>query len=523
MGITSLSYIAFAVAIVILYYCAPTRVRWVLLLFGSITYMVVSGSPILLIYPVVSVIVAWICTNRMESLRTAPGAAMESKCKLLLWIGVLANLGVLIILKYLNLGVFTYNAFAMRISSDARLLGVLHFAVPIGVSFYTMSVLGYIFDVYYGISKPEKNIAKLFLFETYFPLLVSGPIVRYKDVKDRLFEGQKLSYRNITFGAQRILWGFFKVLVISQRLEIAVKEIFGAFEHYYGIYIWVGMWLFAFQLYANFSGSMDIIIGISEMLGISLPENFRQPFFAETIQEFWQRWHITLGAWLKDYVLYPLLRTKLFMSLPGKWKDKLGKKRAKQYTTFIALVILWSAVGLWHGGAWKYIWGTGLLQCIYIIVSELLTPGFKKIKEKLKIEDKTKWFRVFRKLRTFVLISVGLMFFNANSLTDGFRMLGHAFCTVKSGAVSGLGLEPIDWVILAFSMVIWCVASVINEMVYISGRKDSESEKTDVRDILAKRNIIIRWAVLLVLISMVVILGEYGPGCDAAEFIYQGF
>jgi len=523
MGITSLSYIAFASAIILLYYCIPVKVRWILLLLGSVAYMFVSGSPVLLVYPIASIAVAWMCTIKMEHFRTCNSANVESKCKLLLWIAVLANLGVLIILKYLNLGVFTYNAFAMRINSDARLLDVLHFAIPVGVSFYTMSILGYIFDVYYEISKPEKNIAKLFLFGTYFPLLVSGPIVRYKDVKDNLFSGQKLSYKNITYGAQRVLWGFFKVLVISERLEVAVKEIFGNFDYYYGIYIWVGMWLFAFQLYANFSGSMDIIIGISQMLGINLPENFRQPFFAETIQEFWQRWHITLGAWLKDYILYPLLRTKFFMSLPVKWKDKLGKKKAKQYTTFIAMAVLWFAVGLWHGGAWKYIWGTGLLQCIYIIVSELLTPQFKKINEKLSINDKAMWFRMFRKLRTFVLISIGLMFFNANSLTDGFKMLGNAFALKKSEVLTGFGLDIREWIVVAFSIAVWFVVSVVNERLYIAGNKNGENENAIVRDVLAKTNIVIRWIILFALIFYVVIMGEYGPGYDAAEFIYQGF
>lgn len=519
MGITSLSYMAYALLIIFVYYLIPGKLRWSLLLVASIAYMVISGNAILLLYPVCSIFVAWLCTNRMVTLRAQGSEVAAKQCKQLLWVAILANLGVLIVLKYLNLGVYTYNAFAMRISDEAALLKVLKFAVPVGVSFYTMSILGYIFDVYYEVETAEKNYFKLLAFGTYFPLLISGPIVRYKDLKEELFIGHKLDYKNITFGAQRVLWGFFKVLVISEKLSVVVAEIFNNFENYNGIYIWIGMWTFAFQLYANFSGSMDIIIGISEMFGIRLPENFRQPFFSENIQEFWQRWHITLGAWLKDYILYPLLRTKTFMNLPKRWKDKLGKKKAKQYTTFIAMAVLWFAVGLWHGGAWKYIWGTGLLQCIYIIISELLTPTFKKIKDKLKIDDKAVWFVVFKRIRTFVLISIGLMFFNANSLSDGFRMVGRAFRfgvgvvgaeASERTVLLGLGIGTKDWVIVCFALLIQLIVSMVNE-------------RHDIREWLASKNLVLRWAIIYAVIIFVVIFGNYGPGYNAAEFIYQGF
>ena len=514
MEITSLSYLAFILLAVVIYYITPAKVRWCALLIFNFIYLLISGSAILLIYPVASIFVAWLCTNRMEARREAGDENAEKKCKQLLWIAVLANLGVLIVLKYLNLGVFTFNAIAMRVNANAAFLNVIHFMVPVGVSFYTMSVLGYIYDVYYGISKPEKNLIKLLTFGTYFPLMISGPIVRYKDINGELFGANKLSNKNITFGAQRILIGFFKVLVISERLSLVAEEVFGNFQNYYGRYTWFSMWIFAFQLYANFSGSMDIVIGLSQMFGINLPENFRQPFFSETIQEFWQRWHITLGAWLKDYILYPVLRTKTFMNMPQKWKDKLGKKKAKQYTTFIAMAILWFAVGLWHGGAWKYIWGTGLLQCIYIIISELCTPAFKSIKAKLKINEKGFLFVQFKRIRTFILISIGLMFFNSNSLTDGFRMLGHAFCIGRDSVVeAGFGLGRSDWMILAMSFVLWLLMSIINEY----------SKQKDVREVIAARNIVIRWAIFYALIIFIVIFGYYGPGYDAAQFIYQGF
>lgn len=516
MGITSIYYMAFALAVALVYYILPKQIRWCALLVAGAIYMAIMGAPWLMLYPICSITVAWVCTRQMDKVRRIDKEKSVKVCKGWLWGAVAINLGILIILKYLNIGVYTYNAIAMRIDADAKLLEVLKFAVPVGVSFYTMSILGYIFDVYYEISEAETNLAKLMMFGTYFPLLISGPIVRYKDVKSELFGCHNLSYKNITYGAQRILWGFFKVLVVSEKLAIVVSKLFGEYEDFGAGYIWLAMWLFAFQLYANFSGSMDIILGISEIFGIKMPENFRQPFFSETIQEFWQRWHITLGAWLKDYILYPILRSKFFMNMPNKLKDRIGKKKAKQYTTFLAMGILWFSVGLWHGGSWKYIWGTGLLQCLYIIISELCTPHWKKVKEKLHIDEKAGWFKLFRKIRTFVLISIGLMFFNADSLSTGFKMLFRAFGRGGStahynGDLFGLGLEKIDWMVVIIALVVMLIVSIINE------------KKGDIRDVIAKRNIIVRWSIFYAMIFFVMIFGNYGPGYDAAQFIYQAF
>lgn len=499
MGITSLSYIGFFLGVIILYFVMPKKAKWPYLLVTSLTYFLLAGEPILVIYPIASIAIAWICTNKMCN----EGANKKA----LLWMAIATNLGVLLVLKYLNLGIYTYNAFGERFSEAFVPSQGLRFWVPIGVSFYTMSVLSYIFDVYYGMCEPEKNYFKLLLFGTYFPLMISGPIVRYKDMKDGLFKPHKFDYKSFTYGAQRIVWGFFKALVISERLAKIVNPVFEDYRQYRGTYIVVAAWCFVLQLYSNFSGSMDIIIGISEMMGIELPENFRQPFFSKTIQEFWQRWHITLGAWTKDYILYPVLRTKAFMALPGKWKDKLGKKRAKQYTTFIAMMIVWLAVGLWHGGSWKYIFGTGVLQGIYIIVSELIAPAFKK--KSNKVLD------ILRMIRTFFLISIGLLFFNASSLTDGFAMIKAAFKAwnpniLWDGSLLELGLSIKDWAILIFALlVMWAVSFL--------------QTKGSVRDMLAKKNIVIRWIVLYALLFFVIIFGQYGPGFDAAEFIYQGF
>ena len=216
-------------------------------------------------------------------------------------------------------------------------------------------------DVYYGIGKPQQNFLKLALYGMYFPVIISGPILKYREHGEQFFEPHAFDYKQVTFGLQRMLWGFFKKLVIAERLGIFVDTVYGDYMGYPGAYIWAATICYAFQLYTDFSGCMDIVLGMSECFGIYLPENFQTPFFAKSVAEYWRRWHITLGIWMKEYVFYPVLRSAFFTNVNKSFKKRFGKKKGKQYATFGAMFILWLTVGIWHGGDWKFVIGSGLL------------------------------------------------------------------------------------------------------------------------------------------------------------------
>ena len=205
--------------------------------------------------------------------------------------------------------------FCLGLLCALRFFG-LPLLAPLGISFYTLTLLGYLFDVYYEIGKVQTNYCKLLLFGSYFPTMISGPILKYQEMEGRMYAPHRLDYRQVTFGMQRMIWGFFKVLVISERAAIIANQIFDHYREYAGLPIWVGAVAFTFQLYANFSGCMDIVLGISQCFGIQLPENFNAPFLSRTIAEYWRRWHITLGTWLREYLFYPLLRTGFSCSCP---------------------------------------------------------------------------------------------------------------------------------------------------------------------------------------------------------------
>ncbi len=190
--------------------------------------------------------------------------------------------------------------------------------------------------------------------------------------------------------------GLFKKLVISERMAVIVNTIYGDYVTYSGLYIAVGTVCFAFQLYTDFSGAMDIALGLSEALGIRMAENFETPFFARSISEYWRRWHITLGTWMKDYIFYPVLKSDLFVAIGDAARKKLGKKRGKKVPTYLGMAVLWFTVGMWHGGAWKYIIGSGLLHCFYIISGQMLEPAFKKLTHVFKVNTECYSFRLFK-------------------------------------------------------------------------------------------------------------------------------
>lgn len=493
MSITSFSFLCFFAVVLFVYYVIPKKAQWGYLLLVSFAYFMTSaevadsGGWYVVLYPMAAVFAVYLAARMMDRTKE------QKKRRAALICAVIFCLGLLCTLKFFRLPLLA----------------------PMGISFYTLTLLGYLFDVYYEIGAVQNSYGKLLLFTCYFPTMISGPVVKYKDMEGQLFGGHRLDYRRVTFGMQRMLWGFFKKLVISERMAVIANEIFNNYENYSGFSIWIGAVAFTFQLYTDFAGCMDIVLGISECFGIVLPENFNAPFLARSISEYWRRWHITLGTWLREYLFYPLLRTRLFMQLPKKLKERVGKKRAKQLTTFLAMFILWFVIGYWHGGTWNYIIGSGLLHWFYIVSGELAEPLFVKMRAFSHVNAEGKGFILFQRLRTFFLVVLGLIFFRNAAVPDALRMIGRGFSAFNpqifvDGTLFSFGLDWIEFTILV-------VSTVIFEWVTI------RQQKGWLRERLEKKNIVIRWIVLYALLFYVILLGQYGPGYSASEFIYQNF
>lgn len=491
MNLTDFYFLCFFALILLIYYIVPAKLQWGVLLVSSIAYYLFSGNGVLILYPVLSICLCYIISRVIDK-TDKPRVKMAAMLT-----GVVLLLTVLALLKYLK-----FSSFSMLL-------------IPLGLSYYTFTLIGYIVDVYYGIASPQKNLFKLLGFGMYFPVLVSGPILQYREIEESFYSYHKFDFKEFTYGLQRMLWGFFKKLVIAERLGVVVATIYSDPHTYGGIYVWFGILLFTFQLYTDFSGLMDIVIGMSQCFGIKLPENFQTPFFSKSISEYWRRWHMTLGVWFKEYVFYRILRTSLFGKMQKSFKAKLGKKRGKQFSTFAAMFVLWLIIGLWHGGNMTFVIGSGLLHWFYICAEELLEPPFAKLWNKLSIDAHTKWLEGVRMLRTFILVNIGNAFFRAPSVGAAFELFKCGFMIPKAsdflgGGVFGLGLDWIECVIALVSLVILLVVSILEQ-------------KESIRDRIARKHIVFRFVFWYVVLFYVILLAQYGPGYSAAEFIYQGF
>ena len=261
---------------------------------------------------------------------------------------------------------------------------------------------------------------------------------------------------------------------------------------------------------------MDIIIGASEVFGIKLPENFRTPFFSRSVREFWQRWHITLGAFMRDYVFYPIQHAHHFIHMRKTLSQKIGRKAADRLTTGAALLCIWFLTGLWHGGAYKYIFGWGLWFWLCLILGQTGEPLGKKLRVFFKVRESSFSWRLFQILRTFILVSIGNIFFRAGSLKAAFRAIRLGFTSSDNpwilfdGSYSQFGLSQKEVFLTFAGLLILLLVSVLQQ----SG---------NVREKIDRQGIVFRWVLYFMLLFAVIVFGKYGPDYNPADFIYRGF
>lgn len=371
MSIVSMAFLIFIAISLCIYYITPRTLQWIVLLIFSVVFFVLSSSVKMLIILSVIILINWISALIIEK--------NNSKRRLIYVLTITLNLALLVFFKDINFFPDTLNAIAEFLGYPAQLPRISILA-PIGISYFMLNLIGYITEVYWGKFPAQKNIGKIFLFTSYFPLMTSGPFIKYDQTGKNLIEKHEFNYDRIVSGAERILWGFFKKLVIAERLNIIVNTVYSDFITFGGSYILIAAVCFVMQLYTDFSGAIDIALGVSECFGIVLPENFDIPFWSTNISEFWRRWHITLGNWLREYVFYPLLRSNAFRRLKKWCTKKIGKSYEKKFNlpVYMAMFITWFLIGFWHGGKWNYIFGSGLYYWFVITVSEICSPLFSR-------------------------------------------------------------------------------------------------------------------------------------------------
>lgn len=519
MTITSFNFLAFLFIGVIIYYLLPKKVQWMELLAISLIFYYLAATPYTIVYLVISAITAYFATLIMTwQRRIKPNKQTIANAALII------SISVNLILWFVFKGKGLWAPVAERLISHFYIGKIdtlinTEFIAALGMGYYTLQIIGYIIDCYWENIEVQENPFKLFLFTSYFPQLTTGPISRYGDLES-IYLGHKFKYKNIAFGAQRILWGFVKKIVLAERIGVLISAILAAPESYIGFYSWIVILLYPIQMYADFSGCMDIVLGASELFGVQLAENFNNPFFARTSQEFWQRWHITLGIWAKDYVLFPILKSKPMIRFGRFTKKHFGKCTGKFLVNFVGMFFLWMVMGIWHGG-WRYIVGVSLWYWIILMSGELLSPYFKKITERLKMKTESFSWHLFQSIRTYVIYAIGATFFHVGFFS-GLSLLKDALKVfiVKNCAnpwiffnesILDLGVTYGDLNIIFITVILLLIVGILREKYGYA------------RLWIARQSFVFRWLIWILLFVFVIIWGKYGPGYDASLFIYQGF
>ncbi len=530
MLFTSYQFIVFLVVLFIIYYLVPKRLQWWLLLAASYIFYSFAGLGYLL-YILVTTLSTYYSGRRMDRLqqiqsnymkekkqelsrdeRKAYKAQIKKKQRRWLVLCLVINFGILAVLKYSDFTILNIRSVFQLFNVKVH-LPLLSFVLPLGISFYTFQTIGYIIDVYREKYPCEKNVFKLALFISFFPQLIQGPISRFDDLKDTLFAEHQFDARSISFGIQRILWGFFKKLVIADRLYIPVSAIVQNPQEYQGGYVLLGMFFYAIELYADFTGGIDIAIGAAEVFGIRLKENFERPYFSKSITEYWRRWHITLGTWFKEYMFYPISVSKSMLTLSKKARKTLGDQIGKRIPVYIATIVVWFTTGIWHGAAWNFIvWG--LLNCLVILVSQECIPLYNKFHERFHVGH-TFWYRLFQVIRTFWLMSFLRTLDCYGNVGITFRMYGSVFTRwnlmeLFRGGFMKLGLNIADYIVLFVAVTLLLIVSLLS-------RSGSLREKLEAKPML------LRYATYFLLFIAVLIFGAYGVGYDSNQFIYSRF
>ena len=492
MFFNSLEYFIFLPTVFLLYYLVGDKFRWLVLLTASIGFYGALGAPYLV------VALAAVATSSYFFGIWIDQCAVEEKKKRLLWMGIGVNLLVLVSLKYLPFLSKNFNALSSAFHSGFT-LAASPILISIGVSYYVFQAISYLVDIYLEIEEPELHFGYFSLYLGFFSKLLQGPIERAVDLLPQLKKKYEFSYDNIRMGMLLFAWGLFKKVVVADRLALIVNPIYNNVSSYTGIPLLMATYLYAIQIYCDFSGYTDMALGTAKIFNIELTQNFNAPYFATSIADFWRRWHISFSRWILDYIFKPLQM---------QWR---GHKR---FGTAAALIVTFIVSGIWHGASWCFVaWG-GVHGC-YLATSVFYKPYQNKILKKYRLE-KSKIVKVWQMVITFNLVCFAWIFFRSSTIGDSFHILSAVtkdipnLFNIKYVMLQfrGIGLEVGDFITtIVFSLAV----------VFITAFESNNSSFW--ADVLIKP-VWVRWGVYY---SIVILILFYMPSNNTKNFIYFQF
>ena len=496
MEYISYSFIAFMAAGLILYALLPKAFGKYALLLMSLLFVGLSGGAFSLAFLVLGILVSFFGAAAIER-------SKRNTVRSIIFIFVICfHLGLLFYFKYQNFWEYTKELLAF-IRGEEYYPELIERSAPVGISFYTLMLIGYTADVFMRKYRAEHSLPVFASYASYFGHIVQGPIDPYDGLEGDIRKPGGIRYEDLMDGGLQLFIGLIKKLVISERLALIVNMVFPDYMSYSWGTLILAAAAFSLQLYTDFSGCMDIVTGASRMFGIHLSLNFRQPFFSQSVAEFWRRWHITLGAFLRKYIYIPL-----------------GGNRKGLFRKHLNTIAVFLVSGLWHGGNWTYVIGTGLLHCVYMILGEHLKPFNNAVKKALHLKDDMLPLRIFRSLWVFVLVTIGFVFFRSESVAAAVGYLGGIVsmqeCIYGPLSLELLGLTASDAAVLAIGLLALLMLSLRAEKG--KGFLGLYTEREASAKLLSRKE-----TALLCMVVLVILFGCYGRGYDASAFIYANF
>ncbi len=498
MLFNSSQFLLFFPIVVLCYFIIPKKARYLWLLAASYYfYMCWNATYALLI--LASTIITYASGLLLEWCKNQnlPDVKKQKRKKLCVAVSFILNLGILVYFKYTNFLIDTLNELFSAISIDLN-ISSLDILLPVGISFYTFQALSYTMDVYRDEIYAEKNFFRYALFVSFFPQLVAGPIERSGNLLKQLAAPTKLLFVNVRDGVLLMLWGYFLKIVIADRAAIYVDTIYGNHTEYPGMYLLLAAFLFSIQIYCDFYGYSVIAMGAARVLGYQLMDNFNAPFLSCSVAELWNRWHISLSSWFKDY---------LYIPLGGNRKGRLRKNINK--------IIVFLISGLWHGANWTYVvWGG--LNGLYQVIGDLFMPVRDRFVSFFHINRKTFSHRLYQTLFTFCLFTFSFIFFRASSMEQAWEVINSIFTLnnptiLFDGSLYLCGLDSGNFTLLFLAILVLLVADICKyQGIYL--------QKVIARQSIAFQSLVVVSAVLFVLL-----FGIWGSGYNESNFIYFQF
>lgn len=495
---SSFYFFAFVLLIWAVYQICPRKLRCVWLLAASYAFCL-SFSPLALITILFTTLVSWIFSLIIQ--KQMPSRAHLDHRRLTLIIGILITLAPLILFKYYDFWIDVGDPLFSRILPDALYSSILHLAMPVGISFYTFQLVGYLVDVYRSKQPAEKSLLRYALFSAFFPKLIEGPIERSDTLlpQIRALESLKaFDYDRIAAGLYEIVWGLFLKMVLADRIAAFINPFFNNISSFGSIQLITASLGYTFQLYLDFTGYMFIILGVARCFGFTLLENFNSPYLATSTGDFWRRWHISLSSWLKDYVYIPL-----------------GGSRVSHKRHLLNVMAVMFVSGLWHGSSWNFVvWG--LLHGFYQVVGILTRPFRQSLYQKKWFRSDTFSFHLAQRLCTFCLISFAWIFFRANTLQDALTFVFRIFTrwnpwVLFDGSFS-IGWSGVETAVFWLGMLLVFCTDLLREKRQLSFPAW-----------LQQQNVFFRWGLCIVLFVSVLVFGMYGVNFDSSQFLYSQF